>query len=181
VETTRFDRVARAFAAQVSRRQAMIALALSALAGASGAGADAAKRKRKRKPRKPLVFNGYDCVDVGLPCRGNSANCCSGICEGKKPKKGKKDRSRCVAHDSGDCPVEQNACAVPGSICGPLGVCSQTTGKACFCASNSGNCAVCQKDAECVALGWEPNSACIISAGCPQTGGTGCAPPGNLS
>jgi hypothetical protein len=169
-----FDRLARLLSAGASRRGIMRGLASAGL-GVVVSRIPGAVEAKKKRPKK-LKRNSYGCVDVGLACHGNSGNCCSGICEGKKPKKGKKDRSRCVAHDSGNCPLEQNACAAPGTSCGPLGVCSQTTGKACFCAQNNGMCAVCQRDSDCVALGWGPNSACLVGDGCPQTGGTGCAP-----
>jgi hypothetical protein len=179
MDAHRFDRLIRTLTARTSRRGIMRGLASAGL-GVVASRTPGAVEARKKKSRK-LKRNSYGCVDVGQACRGNSANCCSGICEGKKPQKGKKDRSRCAAHDSGNCPLEQNACAAPVSNCGLLGVCSQTTGKACFCAQNNGNCAVCQKDADCVALGWGPSSACLVSDGCPQTGGTGCAPPGFLT
>src|SRR5687768_1169815 len=71
------------------------------------------KRKRKKKSQPPitpppftlppLVFNQYGCIDVGRPCRGDSTNCCSGICQGTAPAAGQPDTSRCVAHDTGTC------------------------------------------------------------------------------
>jgi hypothetical protein len=52
-----------------------------------------AKKQRKKRAR----FNQYGCLDVGETCSGKDARCSSGIC------KGKKGRSRCVAHDRGAC------------------------------------------------------------------------------
>lgn len=178
MNVSRFDAVTRSLASRPSRRTILVGLAaLATTALRLPSTAVAGKRKNRRGNK--LQRNSFGCVDVGLRCRGNSANCCSGICQGKKPKRGKRDRSRCVAHDGGSCPQEPDACVEPGQICGPLGVCGLTTGKACFCAAISGLCAVCQKDADCVALGWGANAACIVTEGCPETGGTFCAPPGS--
>ncbi len=44
-----------------------------------------ATAKPARKPRR----NAFGCVDVGTPCRGKDRSCCSGICSGPKPKKGR--------------------------------------------------------------------------------------------
>jgi hypothetical protein len=178
MDASRLDRLTRIFAAGASRRGVLRSLASAGL-GVVVSRTPGAVEARKKKPKK-LMRNSYGCVDVGLACRGNSGNCCSGICEGKKPKKGKKDRSQCVAHTIGNCPADQVACAVPGTLCGPMSVCVPTTGKACYCAAlGPGACAVCRKDAECVALGWGPDSACtVVGAGCSQSGGTYCALPG---
>jgi hypothetical protein len=49
--------------------------------------------------------------------RGKSGLCCSGIYEGKKQKQGKKDTSRCVAHDSGACQAGEDVClGEPGGV-----------------------------------------------------------------
>jgi hypothetical protein len=37
------------------------------------------KGKIKHNKNKQLTRNGFGRVDVGKPCLGNSANCCSGI------------------------------------------------------------------------------------------------------
>jgi hypothetical protein len=173
-----FDALSRSWIEGTSRRAILggigTALGLAALRAPSAVDA----KKKRRKATKKLRRNTYGCVDVGQACRGNDANCCSGICDGKKPKKGKKDKSRCAGHDAGLCQVDEATCAPLGTSCGPLGVCDQTTGKACYCVSIGGNCAVCAKDADCVALGWGANAACIPSEGCPETGGTHCAPSG---
>jgi hypothetical protein len=180
MDETHFDRLTRAIGAGASRRGLLGCL------GGLGFGLSALRfpgvleaKKKHRKHTKALLTNDYGCVDVGKPCRGNDANCCSGICEGKKPKKGKKDKSRCFGHGAGSCQVGQGICVGGGaaSSCGPINVCLQTTGKACYCASINGACAFCQRDPDCVALGWGPNAACVPSEGCPNTGGTYCAAP----
>ena len=136
----------------------------------------ARKNSGNQKPKKkPLVFNALGCIDVGARCRGNSANCCSGICQGKKPKKGKKDTSRCVAHNVGSCLPGQNA--FPPAPCGTNGLCAATTGKAMYCGSAVGVCADCTKDTDCVETAG-PGAACIIVPGqCASTGGRGCFGP----
>ncbi len=48
------------------------------------------KKKRKTEPQPqlpPLVFNQFGCIEVGQPCRGDSALCCSGICQGAAPNR----------------------------------------------------------------------------------------------
>jgi hypothetical protein len=173
----RFDRLTHALTAGASRRGILHGLASAGL-GLMVFKTSVAVEARKKRAKK-IKRNSFGCVDVGLACRGNSDNCCSGICQGKKPKKGKKDRSRCVAHDAGICLLEPGVCAETYTGCGPLGVCGLTTGKACFCAAINGLCSVCQKDADCVALGWGLGAACLVTDGCPETGGTFCAPPGS--
>jgi hypothetical protein len=119
-----------------------------------------AKKNRKHKPRKPkLRRNEFGCVDVGGNCLGNSANCCSGICEGKKPKKGKKDSSVCVAHDTaGICFADTDTSTVgmnvPCHADNDLCFCVRTTGNAGFCGDFSssseppGSCQECCKDSD---------------------------------
>jgi hypothetical protein len=150
-----------------------------------------ARKKRKRKNKKPkLKRNAFGCVDVGGKCLGNDANCCSGICEGKKPKKGKKDTSVCVGHDTaGVCFPDSDTCTVGGTIpCGP-GVrdcrCLLTTGNAGFCGDLEAGftelCRDCARDADCEAE-FGPGAACVFFHGicsvfCPATGRTACVPP----
>lgn len=172
MEALHFDHLTQALTAGASRRGILRGLASAGLGlfVARIPGAMEAKKKRARK----LKRNSYGCVDVGLACRGNSGNCCSGICEGKKPRKGKKDKSHCAGHNAGICQVEAEVCTGTEVVCGPNGVCVQTTGKGCFCAAAGGACAVCQRDPDCVALGWGPNSACLPEDKCAETGGTAC-------
>ena len=51
-------------------------------------------RPEKKKNKKPKN-NAFGCLNVGQACNGKNDKCCSGICDGKKPKKGKKDKSKC--------------------------------------------------------------------------------------
>jgi hypothetical protein len=188
LDRDRFDTLLRLWATAPSRRQFLdgfvVALGVSALIPET-----AAVRKRKKKKRKttaPLVFNTFGCVDVRQPCRGDDANCCSGLCDGKKPKKGKPDKSRCVAHDAQTCQPGQTGVECSGSadvfcttVTGFSGQCYTTTGNAGFCNSN-GNCFPCKKDADCQAY-CGPQSACVPCVPeCADEGGTYCvfASPG---
>jgi hypothetical protein len=172
-----FDRLTRALTQTRSRRtllhRVVAGIALGVMAPRDGA---AAKKRKKKK----LVFNQFGCVNVGGKCRGKDANCCSGICQGKKPKQGKKDKSRCVGHDTGGCQAGQfeAECValtldVPCTTSGIEGRCDTTTGGAGYC-RNFKRCASCQKDQDCV-LSCGANAACIVCPNCEDTGGTACA------
>lgn len=170
MDTARFDRMTRTFSTVLSRRG--LAGALGVAAGAIP-GLAAAKKKKKK-----LKKNAFGCVDVGGKCRGNDANCCSGICQGKKPKKGKKDKSTCVAHDVGDCQADQDACVGgDGNECttsgGEQGACFRTTGKASYCAADVGACFSCSRDVDCQEV-CGANAACVVCTGCTGTGGAAC-------
>jgi hypothetical protein len=149
-----------------------------------------AKKKRKKKRKKKPALNAFGCLDVGRSCRGNSASCCSGLCEGKNPKKGKKDTSTCVAHNAGICGPDSNAC-LEEVLCNPSNPncrCAPTTGNAGFCADltpffidPSGSCRDCSKDTDCQAE-FGPGAACIVFGSpcilaCPATDGKACVPP----
>jgi hypothetical protein len=149
--------------------------------------ASAKKKKHKPKNTKPtLKRNAFGCVDVGGTCRGNDDNCCSGICEGEKPRKGKKDTSVCVGHDNaGVCFPDSDSCTlgldVPCSLDNPACSCVLTTGNAGFCGDFSSDlCRTCTRDTDCQAdLG--PGAACVVLAGacsfgCAATGRTACVP-----
>jgi hypothetical protein len=118
--------------------------------------------------RKPLQFNKFGCVNVGNPCRGRNGVCCSGICQGRAPKKGQKDRSRCVAHDTGGCTLNDNFCAGgEDNRCATGCICNNTTGKAPHCGGSSFCPSVeCKKDADC----GEPGAACIPPINCQGCG-----------
>jgi hypothetical protein len=171
MDTTRFDRWTRALTASASRRTTLVGLTLGGFALANRPNSAAAGKKSKKLKR-----NTYGCVDVGKTCRGNSGNCCSGICEGKKPKKGKKDKSSCVAHNALGCQVEQDQCAGAPAQCGfnPMGICYRTTGNASYCGV-LGSCLACRTDADCVAHnGFGQDAACVVCSECALTGGTAC-------
>jgi hypothetical protein len=139
-----------------------------------------------KKKRKKLERNAFGCVEVGGQCRGKDAACCSGMCQGRKPKKGEKDTSRCVAHDASTCLAGQQEEFCGGTTTvscttstGASGTCNVTTGKAPYCAYD-GDCIACRKDADC-RPGYGPAAACITCTGCPTTGGTACARPNSSS
>jgi hypothetical protein len=149
-------------------------------------------KKRSKKP--PL--NAFGCLNVGQKCRGKDSTCCSGHCQGKKPKKGQKDKSTCIAHNTGGCTVERSACFTgnQSSLCGPQAVCLATTGNAPFCAAatftQEANCRVCRTDQDCEAAGFGLGAACVVvnqgfcasanttCAGINGSSGTACLPPG---
>jgi hypothetical protein len=178
VDHTIFDSLTRLFADQQPRRGILQMLGggpLATLFGRFVSQEDAEARKRhKHKKKTKLVLNAFGCVDVGGTCRGNDANCCSGICQGKKPKHGKKDKSHCVAHDVQECQSDQDFCLEIEAPCGTLGKCLRTTGNASFCGGD-GDCLACRKDTDCEANSG-PGAACIVCAKCPETGNTACFP-----
>lgn len=148
------------------------------------------KKKSSKKKSKPLAINQFGCVDVGQPCRGDSSLCCSGICDGAAPRKGKPDQSQCVPHNTGVCTLDTNTCDLGVEVpCGPEGrrhVCTLTTGNAGFCADitagTTTHCRVCSKDIDCQAE-FGAGAACVVLGGactplCVATGRTACIPPG---
>ena len=142
----------------------------------------AAAKKRKKK----LKRNEFGCVSVGGKCRGRDKNCCSGICREEKPKKGKKDKSRCVAHDAQGCEAGQieGFCGGTNVSCttsnGNSGNCNTTTGNAGYCA-DSGDCSAgpCKKDADCIP-NFGAGAACVLCDDALCVGGTGCASLGPI-
>lgn len=191
MDETRFDGLTRSLAR--SRRSllgAAIALAGGPLTLLS-AEAKKKRKKKKRKPKKPQP-NAFGCLNVSQPCNGDSTKCCSGICEGTKPRKGKPDKSRCMAHDTSICTAETEICSTGmNKLCdannGQCG-CVLTTGDAGFCgdfSENSGSdlCRKCSQDTDCQEE-FGPGAACVVFGGvcesyCPQTGGTACVPACN--
>jgi hypothetical protein len=183
MDDRRFDALARSLTRTSERRSLLrgvaattLALAVTRISGVSGT--VAARHKKKHKKKTKLVRNAFGCVDVGGKCRGNDANCCSGICQGKKPKKGKPDKSHCVAHNVLGCQVDQDACVEFPAPCGTNGFCYRTTGNASFCGGGGGSCVVeCSNDADC-AESWGPGSACIVCVvGCAYGHQTACKSP----
>jgi hypothetical protein len=210
MEQPDFAFVTRALARLPSRRDVLrgitgVGLGLGTLNLVDSAGArkkdkpwkkDRPRRKVDRRGARRLIFNEYGCVNVGKPCRGNNANCCSGICEGKAPRKGKPDRSRCVAHNASICTGSSSLCStgIPPA-CNPnsaMSTCVRTTGNAGFCADfKTGSesqgasyyCRDCSKDIDCQAE-FGPGAACVVYDGicsqfCTATGGTACMPAGD--
>ncbi|MCA9879990.1 MAG: hypothetical protein KC442_19480 [Thermomicrobiales bacterium] len=165
------------------RRVASRRLVLTGLAGllpawlVLGPLATQAKKKHKKKRNKPQN-NAFGCLNVGQHCNGKDSKCCSGVCDGKKPKKGKKDKSTCVAHNVGPCQDAFDVCAgvaVPCSL-NNQGGCFKTTGNAPFCAAGNSDCTPCKRDADCVALGFGFGAACVVcNVLCAtESGGTVC-------
>jgi hypothetical protein len=172
-----FDDPVRALIGAISRRGLLHCLAAAGLMLPRSSGVTEA-RKRKKRSEKPKP-NAFGCLNVGQRCSGSNEKCCSGICQGKKPKKGKKDKSKCVAHNTGGCSPEQDFCTTdPNTPCGVDGVCGRTTGNAGYCIDQTVElpCAACKRDTDCE-LGFGPGAACLIcEIACPETGGTVCAP-----
>jgi hypothetical protein len=165
MDATGFDHWTRSITAGSSRRT-VLRLAVAALGLAAARVPSAVEAKTKNKPTP----NAYGCLNVGQPCRGKDALCCSGLCRGKKPKKGKQDKRKCAARNTGGCTAAQDSCAVEKNVpCLSNGVCTRTTGEANFCARlGVGICTECAKDADC--LLWGPGAACVVCPyACPQT------------
>ena len=172
MDADRFDTLTRVLTSAMPRRRLLRGLASAPFGLGLACVADAASaRKRRRKPR----FNAFGCLDVGTPCAGKDTLCCSGICQGRKPRRGKTDASRCVAHDETTCRAGQLNCegiSVPCTTSsGRAGGCYTTTGNAGYCA-NDGDCFACGKDADCRPY-CGPRAACIRCE-------TGCAGIGTL-
>jgi hypothetical protein len=181
---TRFDDLLRSLINRASRREV-----LAGVAGAAfGLEATRLDLVAKTKKRKKLKLNQFGCVNVGDPCRGKDSNCCSGICDGGKPRRGKKDRSRCVGHNVGICTRGQDACAqgpAQATQCGLTGstcFCRRTTGGAGFCSRPVADlCHDCRTDDDCEELGFPSGSACVVyvqpGCGCPETDNRTCVYP----
>jgi hypothetical protein len=182
MDAERFDAFVRSLKGGASRRgviRGFAALMLGSLAVVQPDGTLGKNGKKgKNKKRKP-PFNAFGCLDVGVTCK-NGGQCCSGICTGKKRKKGKKRRKRCEGHDATNCPGGQIEASCGGisrpcaTAAGTQGVCNTTTGNAAFCGAG-GNCFPCHRDADCVEACGE-GAACILCPGkCDEVGGTACS------
>jgi hypothetical protein len=203
MNANRIDLIARSLSDFSSRRNVLhglfgVGFGLAAFPGWPGgeAAVDAKKkRKHKQKNKKPeprpqpppaAPFNDFGCLDVGQPCQGDSALCCSGICD--------PGTSTCVAHNSGACFPDTTLCASDTPLgCGSNPsecLCMLTTGNATFCADLSHlsdlndfpeSCRFCSADTDCQEeLG--PGAACVVLAGactpfCLATGRTACVAP----
>jgi hypothetical protein len=208
VDHHRFDAVMRTLTSLPTRRNilqglASVGIGVSGLRTSDVAEATKKSKHKKRKGKKKKrttpqpVVNQFGCLEVGQPCRGDSARCCSGICQGSAPtKKGKPDQSRCIAHGLGSCSqATPGACTAtnPGALrCNnePNCLCMRTTAGSNYCHDGTALgmgidiCANCAKDADCEALGYPAGSACapisegICSGTCP--GGMACLVPCGL-
>jgi hypothetical protein len=166
-----FDTLVRALGAAPPRRLLLRRLAMAG--GLAVTGRSRTTRAKQRHNHKKPKKNAFGCLSVGKPCNGKNNKCCSGICKGKRPRKGKKDTSNCVAHNVGGCQAGQDAEQGVQVTCGVAGVCVRTTGNASFCALSGNQCGDCRKDTECEAqLG--PGAACIDAPGCGTDPATIC-------
>jgi hypothetical protein len=173
----RFDCIVMTFGLPASRRSALGIFSALGLAGGPALLIPAGVEARKKGKKKKLKLNDFGCVNVGGACRASDALCCSGICEGKKPKKGKKDKSRCVAHNEGGCQADADGCLEISPACGTGGACYRTTGQASFCGiDGAGACIDCSTDADCETLGFAAGAACVVCTSC-NVSATACFPP----
>ena len=179
MDATRFDRLTRALITVPSRRDLLRGLASAALSLALAGLSHPMRAKDKHKKDKKPKPNAFGCLNVGQKCFGKDAKCCSGICQGKKPKKGKEDKRTCAAHDTGGCQAGAEPCAGANELCttsqGLPGDCYTTTGNAGFCGASGAICTVCSRDSDCHEL-LGARAACVLCAGCAE--GTLCASPG---
>lgn len=183
MDPTRFDDFLRLLTGEPSRRAVLRGLTTVVGLGLGAGRPPSMVWAEKKKKKKSLKLNEFDCVNVGGKCQGKDHVCCSGMCDGEKPKKGKPDRSRCIAHDTGTgCVAGQQVgfCGGTSAFCttslGGSGLCDTTTGKAPYC-TGDGECFACQRDPDCVPICGQ-RAACVRCAtGCAATGGTVCVGP----
>ncbi len=192
MEKTRFDNFTRSLMIPSSRRGLVFA-GLGGLVARAASSFDvpavAAKKKRRQKKQPQPVFNQHGCLDVGQPCRGDNSLCCSGVCQGVAPKKGKPDLSTCAAHNAGICDAEGDLCtsgvAARCSATNVNCICLLTTGNAGYCGDITVGgdklCRSCNRDTDCQAE-FGAGAACVSFGGicsdiCAATGGTACVPP----
>ena len=178
MDAARFDASTRSLTGRIPRRRVF-----SGLTAALGFSLTVSSERADAKRRKKLKRSEFGCVNVGGKCRGKDRNCCSGVCTGKKPKRGDKDKSRCVAHDAQGCEAGQieNFCGGTNVSCTTSsgdtgGNCDTTTGNAGYC-SGQGTCEVdppCKKDADCVPI-FGAGAACVLCDNSLCPAGTGCA------
>jgi hypothetical protein len=175
MDGTRFDHMTRLIA---QSRRSLVGGALAVAAGLLAMPGVDARKKRKHKGRKQKAAapNSFGCIDVGDLCQ-TAAQCCSGICAGKRGKK------TCRAHDVGGCQGNalSEGCGDHDVACttsdGKPGLCATTTGNAGYCATG-GDCYACATDLDCQrAAGGNlgATAACIQCTYCEVTGGTACA------
>jgi hypothetical protein len=177
MEIKRLETVIRALTVLPSRRGVLRGLAGTGLGLVRWPSPAEAKKKRKRKNKRKVKFNDFGCVNVGGFCK-NDEQCCAGICEGKKGKR------KCKAHGTGTCDQEgPRLCTSPNPVllkCNNSADCAciRTTAGSNFCSSELAiECADCQQDADCEALGFPPGSACAPTSegGCAGLCETGMA------
>jgi hypothetical protein len=128
-------------------------------------GAKKKRKHRKRKKRLPTATpNEFGCIGVGDRCQ-DAAQCCSGICDGRKGEK------TCRAHHTGTCPQggEGQCTNQDPSLDACNGTadcfCSRTTAGSDVCVayapSGADFCTDCVTDANCEAIGYPAGSVCL--------------------
>src|SRR5688500_14153019 len=143
MDTHGFVAITRALTTTPSRRAVLRGLAAAGL----GLGIGRPERAAGKRKRKKLRRNAFGCVAVGGKCRGKDAACCSGVCQGRKPKQGEKDASRCAAHGASTCEAGQHIQDVCG---GEVDVpCTTSTGNAGTCTTTTGNAPYCPRESYC--------------------------------
>ncbi|MDQ3693184.1 MAG: hypothetical protein M3464_06115 [Chloroflexota bacterium] len=93
--------------------------------------------------------------------------------------RGKQDKKTCRVHNVGTCKPGPSFCQIGNdAVCGDLCFCFTTTGNAHFCGKQVRG-VECQRDAECVALGFPAGSACAKNNGrvCEIETSTFCVSP----
>lgn len=165
MDTTRFDLLIRSLASGSSRR-AILGQTIVATLGLGGGFVSRSSQGKSRK--KKLERNAFGCVDVGKPCRGKDSACCSGVCQGKKPNKGKQDKSRCVAHDERGCRDFDDSCGPGDTFCTTssgyeFAKCFHTTGNAGHCSLGAA-CVPCTGDTDCTDV-CGVGAACVVCPG----------------
>lgn len=170
MDAKRFDRLARVLTGSSSRRTllagftgALAALAARLVPGGVGA-------RNKRRPKKLPNLGPFGCQKVGGRCNGRNGLCCSGLCVGKTPKAGEKDKSQCVARNtSAECGPDHDHCDATVSCttsAGNPGECGFTTGRGGYCFDVDRPDLPCRRDPECQqTLG--QSAACVW---CQSTG-----------
>src|SRR5215213_3464644 len=163
----RFDALTRGLGSAVSRRNLGRILAGGGFAalfgsafGALGADANKKRRKKRRKRQRPNLP-----PPVTAPVPTRKVGTCSAL------------RNRCTVVDP----------AI--AVCDPVNdfsTCLLTTSGELFCATVFGfnqsvNCQSCNQDADCLALGFPPGSACVqlggqFCNGCEATNNRACLP-----
>lgn len=184
MDGSHFDNIVRTL---MGSRRSLVGGGLAVAAGWLGLADAQTKRKRKHKKRvRKRKPNDHRCLEVGQACNGDSAACCSGICESTMPTVGMTETSRCIARVTSVCDAQADSCTTGVALAcdanNPDCTCLRTTNNAPFCgdvtAGSAALCRECRRDANCTEE-FGPGAACVVVGGfcdayCPGTGGTAC-------
>ena len=169
MDAERFDTTTRMFGVAGRRRLLTVGLsgALGGLLGRLGV-------------RAQPVAEAASCAKVGKACR-HAEQCCSGVCSGKHGKK------KCRSHDAGTCTRGQDACTDPDPAVRQvqqrrrMHLLPHHRRHELLRRCQQWRLRQLRRDADCLALGFPPGSACLaVGVGrcagfCPS--GTACNPP----